>query len=234
MSGRLTVKEWADDERPREKMMAVGAVAMSCAELLAIIMRSGDGNENVVDLARRVLADYGNDLNRLAHASPNELMSRYSGIGVAKATAIVSAMELSRRRIGSINSVVDEPLVIRSSRDAYGLLFSFLGDLDHEEFWALFLARSNRVIASERVASGGIDATYVDLRLLLKMALEHKAVSIIVAHNHPSGNLIPSISDRELTNKIKKSSDLMDIRLFDHIIIASGGGYYSFLDEGLL
>lgn len=228
------MKEWSDDERPREKMISVGASVMSNAELLAIIMRSGDGKENVIDLARRILADVENDLNRLARVSVRDLMGRYSGVGIAKATAIVSAMELSRRRIGSLGCSGSDGLFIRSSKDVYGALYSQLGDLNHEEFWVVFLSRSNRVIAIEKLASGGLDATYVDLRLLFKSALEHKAVSIIVAHNHPSGNLIPSSGDKQLTSRIKRGAELMDIRLFDHIIVAGGGGYFSFLDEGLL
>ena len=228
MTKRLTLKQFSNDEQPREKMLLHGASALSNVELLAIILRSGDGAENALDLSRRILADCANDLNKLALLQVNEIISRYRGVGVAKATAIVSAMELSRRRIGCSPFQSEQ---IRSSKDAYMALFSSLRDLEHEEFWALLLSKSNRVIAKVKLASGGLDSTLVDVRILLKKCIEYKAVGLIVAHNHPSGNLSPSVQDRVLTRKIKGGCEIMDIVLQDHLIIG-GDGYFSFLDEG--
>lgn len=225
-----TLKHLPSDDQPREKMLKLGASTMSNAELLAIILRTGVGKENAVELARRVLVDCSNDLNNLAALSVDEIVSRYKGVGLAKATAIVSAMELSRRRIGSLSKQSEQ---ILSSRDAYTVLWSSMCDLQHEEFWALLLSRSNRVIAKIRLASGGLDSTLVDVRLLLKKCLDYKAIGLIVAHNHPSGNLTPSIQDKVLTSKIKNSSDLIDIKLQDHLIVGRNG-YFSFLDEGEL
>ncbi len=228
MKAKITMRQLASDEQPREKILTQGAGAMSNTELLAIILRSGADNENAVELSRRILNDCGNDLNNLAAMQVSEIISKYKGVGLAKATAIVSAMELSRRRIVSSGVRAES---IKSSREAYSLLWNVIGDLGHEEFWAIFLSRSNRVIAKLRIASGGWDCTVVDIRLLLKKCLEYKAVGLIVAHNHPSGNLSPSIQDKMLTKRISNASDLMDIKLQDHLII-SRDGYYSFLDEG--
>ncbi len=230
MAKRLTLKQFSNDEQPREKMLFYGASALSNVELLAIILRSGDGAENALDLSRRILSDCANDLNKLALLQVNEIISRYKGVGVAKATAIVSAMELSRRRIGSSHFQSEQ---IRNSKDAYMALLSSLCDLEHEEFWALLLSKSNRVIAKLKLASGGLDSTLVDVRILLKKCIEYKAIGLIVAHNHPSGNLSPSSQDRVLTRKIKSGCEIVDIVLQDHLIIG-GDGYFSFLDEGEL
>lgn len=233
MNKRITIKDWANDERPREKMIACGARVMSNAELLAIILRSGAGSENVVELSRRILTDCGNDLAKLSSLSVQEIVSRYKGVGVAKATAIVSAMELSRRRFVSDDKDSVQIRAVVSSRDAFNLLRPVLTDLDHEEFWVLMLNKAGKVIAKQCLATGGIDSTVVDVRILLKKCIENKAVAMVVAHNHPSGNIKPSHYDKRLTGRIVNASSLVDIKLCDHIIIA-GDCYYSFSDEGEL
>ena len=233
MKRSVTIKDWADDERPREKMLVCGARVMSNAELIAIILRSGAGSENAVELSRRILADCGNDLSKLSSLSVQEIVSRYKGVGIAKATAIVSAMELSRRRFVSTESDACLVKSIQTSRDAFNAIRAVLTDLDHEEFWVLMLNKANKVITKLCLATGGIDATVVDIRVLLKKCIENKAVAMVVAHNHPSGNLNPSQQDRRLTSRILNAADLVDIKLCDHIIIG-GNSYYSFSDEGEL
>ena len=233
MKKRVTIKDWANDERPREKMIACGARIMSNTELLAIILRSGTGCENAVELSRRILADCNNDLAVLSSLSVQEIVCKYKGVGVAKATAIVSAMELSRRRFVSGRSDVCSVKSVMTSRDAFNELRPVLTDLDHEEFWVLMLNKANKVITKQYLATGGIDATVVDVRVLLKKCIDNKAVAIVVAHNHPSGNLNPSHHDKRLTSRILNAANLVDIKLCDHIIVG-GDNYYSFADEGEL
>lgn len=230
MKKKLTLKDWESDDRPREKMVKYGALALNNVELLAIILRSGVGDENAVELARRVLFGCGNNLHRLARMSPHDIIMHYKGIGIAKATAIVAAMELGRRREGFI---VEAKSVIKSSADAFKNLAVELCDLDHEEFWVVMLSRANTVIEKIRLASGGIDATVVDIRMLLRRVLERNTVGVVVAHNHPSGSLSPSNQDRDLTYRIKQALQVMDIKLLDHIIVG-GGSYFSFSDNNLL
>lgn len=223
------IKHLAEDDRPREKLMLKGRHSLSDAELLAILIGSGSKNESAVHLSQRILRKYNNDLNTLAKLSIKELCE-FKGIGEAKAITIAAALELGRRKKETGNS---ERVVIKSSQAAYEVLKAFLSDLPHEEFWILMLNRANAVLKSECVSKGGINATLVDARLIFKPALLHGASSIVLAHNHPSGNLKASEDDIRLTKKLREAGKLFDITVFDHIIIGENN-YYSFADEGMM
>ena len=226
---KLSITEWAEEDRPREKLLNKGAQALSDADLLAILLRSGSREETAVSLAQRVLKACDNDLNELGRQTPAFLM-RFKGLGEAKALTVLAALELGRRR--QLTDVKDRPQV-RSSRDAYHAIFTTIADLPHEEFWVLMLNRANRIISRERVSIGGISGTVVDARIVFKRALDMLACSIVLCHNHPSGNLSPSQADINLTKKMKAAGQTLDIQVVDHLII-SDKGYYSFADEGLL
>lgn len=225
----LTIKSWAEDDRPREKLVNKGRQALSDAELLAILLSSGNRDETAVQLAQRILKDHSNSINDLAKTSLNDLL-KYRGIGEAKAVTIAAALEIGRRRT---DESIEEKIKITSSKHAFSVLKSKLTDLPHEEFWVIFMSRSNSVIKTECISRGGISGTVVDIRLILKPAIHHLASTIILAHNHPSGNLKPSHEDIHLTKKIKEAAKLMDISLQDHLIIGDQA-YFSFADEGLL
>lgn len=226
----IPISSWSEDDRPREKMAVKGAAALSTNELLAILLRSGSGGESALDLARRILADCGNDLNRLARLSLDELSSRYKGMGLAKAAAVIAAMELGRRR--ALAEAGESP-VLNTSLDIYNYLRPRMSDLDHEEFWVVLLSGGCRVKGCERLFSGGWDGTMIDVRMLFRRVLESRASAIVIAHNHPSGNLRPSPQDMALTKKVREAGKLLDINLLDHLIVCLGG-YYSFADEGTL
>lgn len=225
----LTIKSWAEDDRPREKLVAKGRQALSDAELLAILLSSGNREETAVQLSQRILKDTKNSINELAKLQLNDL-KKYKGVGEAKAVTIAAALEIGRRRT---DEGVEEKVKIISSKNAYSVLNSKLSDLPHEEFWVIFLSRSNNIIKTECISKGGISGTVVDVRLILKPAIECLASSIILAHNHPSGNLKPSQEDIYLTKKIKEAAKLMDISLQDHLIIGDQA-YLSFADEGII
>lgn len=226
-SKHITIKALASDDRPREKMMALGRNALSDAELIAILLGSGNKTETAVQLARRMLADQQNNINALAKLSVNEL-KKYKGVGLVKAINISAAFELGRRR--SDTDVIDK-VKITTSKTAYDILHKRLSDLPHEEFWILILNRANKVIKEERLSQGGISGTVVDIRLICKSAIENNASSIVVAHNHPSGQLMPSGQDISITKRLKEALKLFEIALLDHIIVGDGN-YYSFADEG--
>jgi DNA repair protein RadC len=223
------IKLWADQDRPREKMISKGKEALSDAELLAILIGSGTRNESAVDLSKRILLDVGNSLRELGKMSVDDMM-QFRGIGEAKTLTISSALELGRRRN---KSDYLEKVKVSSSRDAYQVLEPQLSDLSHEEFWIILLNRANSIIDSHQISRGGITGTVVDSRIVFEIALRKKACAIILAKNHPSGNLNPSESDRLLTNKMSEAGKVLDITVLDHIII-SDQGYYSFADESLL
>ena len=225
----LTIKSWAEDDRPREKLITKGRQALSDAELLGILLASGNKNETAVQLAQRILNSHQNSINQLAKLQLNDL-KKFKGVGEAKAVTIAAALEIGRRR--NDETVYEKPK-ITSSQQAYTILKSKLSDLPHEEFWVMFMTRSNSVIKTECISRGGISGTVVDVRLILKPAIECLASSIILSHNHPSGNLKPSNEDIFLTKKVKEAAMLMDISLQDHIIIGDQS-YLSFADEGLL
>lgn len=225
----LTITEWAEQDRPREKLMLFGKSALSDAELLAILINTGSGKETAVDLAKKILNAASNNLLELSKLSVNDLM-KHKGIGEAKAITIVAALELGRRRQKS--EALDKPM-IKGSENAYKYIQAHLADLGHEEFMVLFLKNNGKLICHEMLSKGSMVATTVDIRIVLKRALELQAISVILAHNHPSGVLKPSMEDKKLTAKIKEGLKLLDIHLLDHLIIGENN-YYSFSDEGEL
>lgn len=225
----LNIKAWAEDDRPREKLITKGRQALSDAELLAILLSSGNKNETAVQLAQRILSSHKNSINQLAKLQLNDL-KKFKGVGEAKAVTIAAALEIGRRRT---DEGVEEKLKISSSAQAYQVLKSKLNDLPHEEFWVIFMNRNNLVMKTECISRGGVSGTIVDIRLILKPAIECLASGIILAHNHPSGNLKPSQEDILLTKKVKEASKVMDIVLQDHIIIGDGA-YLSMVDENLI
>jgi DNA repair protein RadC len=225
----LTIKNLSEDDRPREKLLNKGVAALSNAELLAIIIGSGSREENAVELSQKLLAQMDNNLAELGKATVADL-KKHKGIGEAKAVAIVAAMELARRRGNSGN--VEKPQ-IKCSQDIFKVIHPMLSDLPHEEFWAIFLNRSNHVIGMQRLAAGGLSETTVDVRLLMKYAIDRLASYLIICHNHPSGNRQPGLFDRKVTEKVEEAGTLLCIPLIDHLIVA-GNQYYSFADEGLL
>jgi len=225
----LKIKEWSPDDRPREKLLQKGRSALTDAELVAILLGSGTATTSAVDVAKNILAKADNSLHELARLSVKDLM-KIRGIGAARAITVVAAMELGRRR-SELDQ--DEKPKITCSRDVFELLKPTLMDVPHEEFWVLLLNRANRVIKSVQVSQGGVSGTVADPRIIFKSALEELASGIILAHNHPSGNLTASQADIQLTRKLKDGARLLDVQVLDHLILA-GQKYYSFADEGLL
>ena len=225
----FTIREWDPLDRPREKLLQGGRLVLSDAELLSILIGTGNRRENAVDLARRILGSTGNSLNRLADLSVADL-TRFDGIGKVKALSIITALELGRRRRGEIQQEKER---IISSNSVFELMQPLIGDLGHEEFWILYLNGANRVESKVQLSKGGMTATLVDVRLIFKLAMQHKATSIILCHNHPSGNLTPSEADKNLTRKIIQGGKLLDIKVVDHVIIAEQG-HFSFVDENLI
>lgn len=226
----IPMSSWAEEDRPREKLLQKGVATLSTNELVAILLRSGGDNESALDLSRRILSDCDNDLNRLALLGVRELMNQYRGIGIAKASSVIAAIELGRRRKPESKKGA---MFVRSSRDAYHYINPFLCDLDHEEVWVIYLANSNHIMGYERLSAGGMNTSIIDTRILFRKAINMKACFIILAHNHPTGVLQPSVLDETVTRKIKDAGELLDVRLYDHIIVGNGD-YYSFVDEGKL
>ena len=226
---KLTINQWAEEDRPREKMMLKGAEALSDAELLAILIGSGNTEESAVALMQRVLAAAGNDLNRLGKWEIRDF-ARFKGLGPAKSITILAALELGKRRKLREHA---ERLTIRSSEDIYHLFHPLLCDLPYEEFWVLLLNQAAKVIDKVRISRGGIDQTTADVRSILREALLQRATQIALVHNHPSGNTRPSNDDLRLTQQARQAAQTMNIRLLDHVIVTDGS-YYSFCDEGAL
>ena len=225
----FSIKNWADDDRPREKLVQKGSFVLSDAELIAILIGSGSRDESAVELSKRILASVDNNLNELGKLSVNQLM-RFKGIGEAKAVSIAAALEVGRRRRLEDTSKI---VKIQSSHDVFELLYPLIGELPHEEFWIVYLNNSNKVIHKSQLSKGGITGTLVDVRLVLKQALELGAVGIILAHNHPSRTLKPSVADKKITQKLKTASEALDIQVLDHLILAQNE-YLSFADKGIL
>lgn len=226
---KLSIKNWSEEDQPREKLMAKGRQVLSDAELIAILIGSGNRSESAIELCKRILNDSQNNINELAKLSVNDLM-KYRGIGEAKAISIVAALELGRRR--KSEAVLDK-VQVTSSNHLYEYIKPALEDLPHEEFWIVLLSRANKIIGKQLIGRGGISETTADIKLIFKKSIESLASAIILAHNHPSGNLKPSQSDLNLTKKIKDAAKLFDISVLDHLIIGDGN-YYSFNDEGIL
>jgi len=223
------IKNWSVEDRPREKLMKQGIQYLSNTELLALIIGSGTKEMNAVELARMILLSAKNNLNELGKLSVEELV-RVKGIGVAKAITLVAALELGSRKGKSYS---EEKVIIKNSQTAFDILHAKIGELQHEEFWILVMNRAHKVLDTMKISQGGITGTVIDTRMILKYAIDKRATSLIVSHNHPSGNKKPSEADINITRKIKNAAALMDITLLDHIIIADKS-YYSFADEGLL
>ena len=225
----LRITEWAVEDRPREKLILKGTASLSDAELLGILISSGTKDKSAVDLGRELLGIVNNNLNSLGKLTISDL-KKLNGIGPARAVTIAAALELGRRR--KLAEIPEVPQ-IKCSKDVADIFQPLLSDLAHEEFWILYLNRSNKVIDRIKLSQGGISGTVTDVRIVMKRAIECLASGIIVCHNHPSGNLNPSESDSRITQKIKEAGNLMDIQLLDHLII-SDKDYYSFADNGLL
>ncbi|MBE0675349.1 MAG: DNA repair protein RadC [Bacteroidales bacterium] len=225
----IKITEWSPSDRPREKLIEKGAATLSDAELLAILISSGTKEKSAVDLGRELLLLAGNNLNALGRLGIPELKTLH-GIGEAKAVTIAAALELGRRR-----KLAEAPEngQIKSSADVFNIFHPLLGDLTHEEFWILFLNRSNKTINRMKISQGGVSGTVTDVRIIMKKAVENLASGLVVCHNHPSGNNNPSESDIQITQKIRDAGSLLDVQLLDHIIIA-GSAYYSFADNGLI
>lgn len=229
MYKKLSIKEWAVEDRPREKLLLKGTRSLSDAELLAILIGSGNTSESAVELSRRILLSVKNDLSELSKIDANFLFG-FKGIGEAKAVNILAALELGRRRKDNASR---SKVVISGSADAAEYFRPLLEDLPHEEFWILLLNQSNTVIDKFMVSQGGLIGTVIDVKIILKVALEKLASSIILCHNHPSGNNKASEEDKKVTKKIKDAAQLMEITVLDHVIIGHDK-YLSFADEGML
>src|SRR5688572_2544541 len=224
-----SIKQWSSNDQPREKLLHLGAKTLSEAELLAILMRAGTRNKSAVDVAKELMNQHENSITSLAKLTVHELM-KVKGIGEAKAISIAAALELGRRRV---TENATQKKQIASSMDAYDLIHSRMRDLMHEEFWILLLDRRSKVISIEEIHVGGMSAMVVDPKIIFQKALERKASSLILAHNHPSGSPSPSMEDIRLTEKVKMAGNFIDIKVLDHIIIGEGA-YYSFADDGKL
>ena len=224
----LPITHWAEDDKPREKLMLKGKSVLSDAELIAILIGSGNRKESAVDLSKRILSSVDHNLNALGKLSIAQLMT-FNGIGEAKAISIIAAMELGRRR-RSEDAV--ELKKITSSKAVFEVMHPIIGELPHEEFWVLFLNNSNKILFKSQLSKGGMTGTLVDVRIVFKIAFEQNATAIILAHNHPSGKLLASDADIQITKKIKNAGQQLDIPVLDHIIVTETG-YYSFADEGI-
>jgi DNA repair protein RadC len=225
----LTIKDWALEDRPREKLIKKGVHSLSDAEIIALLIGSGSRNETAVELSKKVLKSVNNNLNELGKLSVDDLI-KMKGIGEAKAITILAALELGKRR--KISEIITKKKITQS-KDIFELFQPILGDLPHEEFWILMLNRSNRIIEKIKISQGGVSGTVTDIKIILKQAIEKLASSVILCHNHPSGNKNPSKADDSITQKLKQGCEFLDIQVLDHIIIADLE-YFSYADEGKL
>ncbi len=226
---KKSISDWAEEDRPREKLLLRGKNSLTDAELIAILIGSGNNEQSAVDLSQVILSHFGNNLNELAKATVNDLI-KFKGIGEAKAVSIVSALELGRRRKESHS--LEKP-VIESARECYEYFKPYLLDIPHEEFWILLLDRAHRIIKPVQISKGGVGGTFVDVQIILKAAIEHLATFILMVHNHPSGALKASDADIAITRKVKQAAKLIDITLDEHLIFTNEG-YYSMAEKGLI
>lgn len=229
ISSSFLIKDMVQEERPREKALRHGIKTLTTTELMAIIFSTGVSGKSVVQLSNEILADADGHLSKVARMSVDELLRRYKGIGKAKALSLLAALELGSRASADARAI-DDP-AIRSSADAYEIIREKLERLPHEEFWVMLLSRSNRVIKCVNVSRGGVSATAVDVKVILKHAIDCYASSLILAHNHPSGNLTPSGPDDDITNRIVQAAKILDMKVLDHLIVTDSG-YYSYRDNG--
>ncbi len=225
----FSIKNWKEDDRPREKLVLKGKNTLSDAELIAILIGSGNKSESAVHLAKRILTFVKNNLNELGRLSVNDLIG-FKGIGKAKAITIITALELGRRR--RLEEALERPKVT-SSKAVFNIMQPIIGELNHEEFWVLYLNNSNKIIYKNQLSSGGITGTLVDIRMLFKKALELSTIAVILCHNHPSGSLKPSKADLDLTRKIQEAGKILDIKVLDHLLITEKA-YFSFADSNLI
>lgn len=224
---KISIKDWAEDDKPREKLLHKGPAVLSNAELIAILIGSGNKDESAVALSKRIMNELNDNLAELSRLTISDLQ-KYKGIGEAKAVTIAAALELGRRRS---TTVLNEKAQLKDSKSAFILLQKELGDLNYENFCIILLNRANKVLKTVKISDGGITGTVVDPRKVFKIALDNNATSIILGHNHPSGQLTPSDADVQLTKKMKQAGDTLDLPVLDHIIVGDGN-YYSFADEG--
>lgn len=225
----MSIKFLAEDDRPREKFLLKGKSVLSDSELLAIILGSGNNEDSAVELARKILASVDYNWQKLSKLSIKDLM-KFKGIGEAKAISVAAALEIGRRKAAQ---EIPEKEKVTSVNDLYKIFSQYLSDLQTEEFWAIFLDQKNHVIYKTQISKGGISGTLVDVRVIFRIAIEHFATSVVVAHNHPTGNLTPSQPDISITRRIKEAGDLLDIKLLDHLIIGENS-FFSFSEQGLL
>lgn len=227
--GNLTIKNWNEDDRPREKLILKGKIALSDAELVAILIGSGNREESAVQLSQRILASIKNNLKELGRLTVEDLI-KFKGIGDAKAISIITALELGRRR--ALEAALEKPK-ITDSRSVFNVMQPIIGELAHEEFWIVYLNNANKIQLKTQLSKGGITGTLVDTRLVFKRAIELSSTGIILCHNHPSGTLKPSSSDINLTKKIQQGGEVLDVKVLDHLIITEKD-YFSFADENML
>lgn len=230
ITNKLKITDWAEDDRPREKLLLKGVSALSDAELLAILIGSGNRNETAVELSQRILHSVNNNLNSLGKVEIRSLIKDFNGIGEAKAITIAAALELGKRRRQSEPEKLNQ---IITSKDIYELFQPILGDLKHEEVWILLLNKSNKVIKKVQVGKGGISDSNIDIRLIIKEALENLVPNLILLHNHPSGNSNPSMKDNNITSRLKNACELLDLKLLDHVIICDND-YFSYKDHNTI
>jgi DNA repair protein RadC len=228
---RLSIKDWAEEDRPREKLLLKGPGILTDAELLTILIHSGTTKQSALDVARQMLDKVGNDLNKLADLSPAQISKNFKGIGKAKAATIAAALELGRRRKETSGNKTKKK--VTSSRDAYDHIYPYLADQHQELFYIMLLNRANVILSYHKISEGGMTGTVVDPKIIFRKVLEEGALSLILVHNHPSGNNQPSQADIDLTNKIKDAAKFLDVSLLDHLIFTNNS-YFSFADEGLL
>jgi DNA repair protein RadC len=222
------ITHWSEDDKPREKLMLKGRVALSDAELVAILIGSGSRNESAVELSKRILKSVEGNLNALGKVSISQLI-QFKGIGEAKAISIIAALELGRRRRAE---EAVELIKITSSKMIFEIMQPVIGELPHEEFWIIYLNNSNKILSKSQLSKGGITGTLVDVRIVFKAALEFGATALILCHNHPSGTLIPSDADKHITKKLKLAGESLEIKVLDHLIVTENN-YFSFVDEGI-
>lgn len=228
---RLSIKNWSEEDKPREKLLLKGSRHLTDAELLAILIRVGTNNRSAIEVAQQLLEKVGNDISKLGDLSTNQISKGVKGIGKVKAITIAAALELGRRRKENSGNKISNK--VTSSRDAYDYIYSYLADQQHELFYIILLNRANIILSHHKVSEGGMTGTVVDPKIIFKLVLEHGAASLVVVHNHPSGNTQPSQADIDLTKKIREASKLLDVSLLDHLIFTNNS-YFSFADEGLL
>lgn len=225
---KTSIKNWAEDDKPREKLMLKGRNSLSDAELIAILIGSGNRDESAVELSKRILRSVNDNLIELSKLSISQLQNNFKGIGEAKAISIIAALELGKRRR---SAEVLQKNKISNSKEAFEVFQNYVSDIQHEEFWVLMLSRSNNIIKTASISEGGVAGTVVDPKKIFKLALENNASSLILCHNHPSGNIMPSDADLRLTRKLKAAGEMLEININDHLIIGDEK-YYSFADHG--